>query len=49
MLERLMEINRQLKRLNYVDISCDAGLMAERSMLFMLDADLPRNFSLGLD
>lgn len=49
MRERLVEINRTLKSLNYEDVAYNDGLMSQRAMLLMLDKDLPNEFSFGID
>ncbi|NTW27679.1 MAG: hypothetical protein HGA36_05110 [Candidatus Moranbacteria bacterium] len=48
MKERLIEINKALKNLNYEDIAYNDGLMSQRAMLLMLDKELPTEFSFGV-
>ncbi|HBI33596.1 MAG TPA: hypothetical protein DEA43_00555 [Candidatus Moranbacteria bacterium] len=48
MLERLVEINQELRMLGYIDWSCDEGLLSERALILALSPSFPREFSFGL-
>ncbi|MDD5464287.1 MAG: hypothetical protein PHP62_04000 [Candidatus Moranbacteria bacterium] len=48
MLERLVEINQELKMLGFIDYSSNEGLLSERALILTLNADFPKEFSFGL-
>lgn len=47
-MERLIEINKELKMCGYIDVSHMHGLLGERARILMLNRELSTDFSFGL-